>query len=310
MQLAGMVALSHSPSWDLSRQEGPAKPFSDAVFRARERIERLSPEVLVVFGPDHLRNFFFDTMPAFCIGVGEVTSFGDFGSPKGLLPTAPDLAAHIAEQVLAANFDPALSHSMGIDHGISQPIVALSPDLLTPVVPIMVSCQGPPLPSLARCFAFGRTVGDAIRAYPGAGKAIVVGSGGMSHSPPSLSPADPGLDPAMRDYVINGRPRVAEFNAAREESSLKRRAAGGTGPINEEWDRWLLSSMCSDDLGPVLAIDNAQLLADGGVGGLELRSWIAALGAWGGPARTADYGPVPTWITGMGCITAFDGEQA
>lgn len=310
MELVGMVAMSHSPSWDLSRQEGPAKPFSDAVFRARERIARIAPDVLVVFGPDHLRNFFFDAMPAFCIGVGDVSGFGDFGSPKGLLPGAQDLAVHIAEQVLAAGFDPALSHAMGIDHGISQPIAALTPALLTPVVPIMVSCQGPPLPSLARCFAFGQAVGDAIRAYPGAGKALVVGSGGMSHSPPSLSPTDPEMTPEMRDYVINGRPRVAEFNAAREASSFKRRAEGGTGPINEEWDRWLLSSMCSGDLGPLLAIDNARLLADGGVGGQELRAWFAALGAWGGPAHTADYAPVPTWITGMGCITAFEGDQA
>jgi 2,3-dihydroxyphenylpropionate 1,2-dioxygenase len=310
MELIGMVALSHSPSWDLSPQRGPAKPYVDAVFRARDQVARLAPDVLVVFGPDHVRNFFFDLMPTFCIGIGQVTGFGDFGSPKGPLPTMPDFAAHIAGQVLQAGFDPALSLNMGIDHGISQPIAALTPDLQTPIVPIMVSSTGSPLPTLARCFAFGRVVGDAIRAFPGKERALVIGSGGMSHSPPSLSPSDPVLAPEMRDYVINGRPRVAEFNAAREESSFKRRAVGGTGPINEDWDRWLLSCMCSGELDPVLAIDNVRLLADGGVGGQELRSWLAALGAWGGPAQTADYGPVPTWITGMGCITAFDGDQA
>ncbi|MBV5271637.1 MAG: hypothetical protein JZU55_19215, partial [Afipia sp.] len=178
---------------------------------------------------------------------------------------------------LAAGFDPALSHKMGIDHGISQPIAALTPDLRTPVVPIMISSGGAPLPTLARCYAFGRAVGDAIRSFPEKARALVVGSGGMSQ---------------------------------REESSRKRRESGGTGPINETWDRWLLSCMHSEDLGPVLALDNAAVLAAGGVGGQEIRSWIAALGAWGRPAHTADYGPVPTWITGMGCITAFDEEIA
>ena len=285
MELVGMVGMSHSPSWDLSPLEGPAKPYVEAVFRARDAVARISPDVLVVFGPDHVRNFFFDLMPAFCI-------------------------AFIADQVLAAGFDPALSHNMGVDHGISQPFAALVPDLRTPVIPIMISSGGAPLPTLARCHAFGRAVGDAIRAFPGEGRALVVGSGGLSHSPPSVSPADPAVSAETRDYLINGRPRVAEFNRQREESSLKRRAAGGTGPINEEWDRWLLECMRSGDLAPVLALDNTALLAQGGTGGQEIRAWIAALGAWGKPVATTDYAPVPTWITGMGCATAFERDSA
>ncbi|QKS00238.1 2,3-dihydroxyphenylpropionate 1,2-dioxygenase [Sphingomonas sp. CL5.1] len=308
MELVGLVGMSHSPSWDLSPVEGAAKPYVDAVFRARDEVARLMPDVLVVFGPDHVRNFFFDLMPAFCIGVENVTGFGDYSSPKGPFATCPDLASFIAEQVLAAGFDPALSHNMGIDHGISQPVAALVPDLRTPVIPIMISSGGAPLPTLARCHAFGSAVGDAIRAFPGKARALVVGSGGLSHSPPSISPADPGLSAETRDYLINGRPRVQEFNRQREEASRKRRGVGGIGPINEEWDRWLLDCMRTGDLAPVLAMDNATLLEQGGVGGQEIRAWLAALGAWGKPAETTDYAPVPTWITGMGCATAFDKE--
>ena len=308
MKLVGMVSMSHSPSWNLEALEGAPKPYIDAVFRARDAVARIRPDLLVVFGPDHVRNFFFDLMPAFCIGVEDVTGFGDFGSPKGAMPVCPDIAAHIARQVVSSGFDPALSYKMGIDHGISQPIAALTPALETPVVPIMISSGGAPLPTLARCHAFGHAVGDAIRTFPGDGRVLVVGSGGLSHSPPSISPTDPAVTPEMRDYLINGRPRVKQFNADREESSRSRRARGGTGPVNETWDRWLLSCMQSGDLDPVLALDNAAVLAEGGVGGQEIRAWIAALGAWGAPAQTADYGPVPTWITGMGCITAFNEE--
>ena len=310
MRVAGMVVMSHSPSWDLQPLEGPAEPYVDAVFRARDAVAKLKPDVIVAFGPDHVRNFFFDLMPAFCIGVEKVTSFGDYSSPKGPMPNMGELASFIAEQTMVDGFDPAVSYNMGVDHGIAQPVAALVPELDVPVVPIMVSCGGPPLPTLERCFAFGASVGRAIRAFPGEGNALIVGSGGLSHSPPSISPDDPAQDAATRDYLINGRPRVEEFNRQREESSASRRAAGGTGPINEAWDHWFLDCIAGGDFEPLRAIDNATLLADAGTGGQELRAWLAALGAWGRPGETIDYAPVPTWITGMGCVTAFDKELA
>lgn len=310
MQLLGMVGMSHSPSWNLEPLDGPPKPYVDAVFRARDAVARVAPDVLIVFGPDHVRNFFFDLMPTFCIGMETITAFGDYDSPEGPLPGCPEMAAFIAEQVQQDGFDPALSFNMGVDHGISQPVAALAPNLDVPVVPIMISSGGAPLPTLARCHAFGEAVGRAIRGFPGYGRAVVVGSGGLSHSPPSISPTDPSLSAETRDYLINGRPRVRAFNAEREQASVTRRAAGGTGPINESWDRWLLERFRTADLAPVLALDNATVLADGGVGGQEIRSWVAALGAWGGTLDTIDYGPVPTWITGMGCVTAFDKEMA
>lgn len=310
MDLVGMVCMSHSPSWDLSPLDGAPKRYIDAVFRARASIRRAAPDVLVIFGPDHVRNFFFDLMPAFCIGVETVTGFGDFGSPKGALRTLPKLAGYIAEQVQAAGFDPALSYNMGVDHGLSQPVAALTPELATPIVPIMVSSTGAPLPTLARCHAFGEAVGSAIRAFPGSGRAVVVGSGGLSHSPPSSSPTDPDVVGAARDYLINGRTRAEASSREREEASVRRRAAGKTGPINEPWDAWLLECIRQGVLAPILELDNASLLANGGTGGQEIRSWLSALGAWGRPVGSTDYSPVPAWITGMGCAAGFEEEFA
>jgi len=310
MKLVGCVAMSHSPSWDMKPLEGPAKPYVDAVFRAHDAVKAAKPDLIVAFGPDHIRNFFFDLMPAFCMGVEAVQGFGDFSSPGGPLPTLPKQAAAIAQAVMDQGFDPALSHRMGIDHGITQPYAALVPDLSVPILPIMVSSAGPPMPSLARCHAFGAAVGHAIRALPGDERVLVIGSGGLSHSPPAVSPADPTVSAETRDYVINGRDRAAEFNAAREKSSIERRKTGGTGPVNETWDRWFLDRIAADDLAPLLALDEATVLREGGVGGQEVRAWIAALGAWGRPIETVDYAPVPTWITGMGCISAFEREIA
>lgn len=304
MKLVGMVSMAHSPSWNLQMQDGTPRPYIESVFRARELTQRLKPDVLVVFGPDHVRNFFFDLMPAFCIGVERTTGFGDYDSPGGELPNHPALARFIAQSVMDDGFDPALSYNMGVDHGITQPTAALVPELDVPVVPIVVNSAGPPLPTLARCFAFGQSVGRAVRACPGDARVLVVGSGGMSHWPPSVSPDDPAQSAETRDYLINGRPRVQAFNAEREASSKLRRAEGRTGPINEDWDRWFLECLREGRIDKIIALDNAALLEASGPGGQELRSWIAALGAWDRPVDTIDYCPVPTWITGMGCISA------
>ncbi len=309
MKLVGMVSMAHSPSWNLQWQDGTPRPYIESVFRSRERVAALKPDVIVAFGPDHVRNFFFDLMPAFCIGVETVTGFGDYDSPGGDLATYPELARHIAQGVMEDGFDPALSYNMGVDHGITQPVAALVPALDVPVVPIVINSAGPPLPTLARCHAFGRSVGRALRGFPGAARVLVVGSGGMSHWPPSVSPDDPAQYAETRDYLINGRPRVREFNAEREASSKLRRAEGRTGPINEDWDRWFLDCIRDGRIDDLIALDNGALLEAAGPGGQELRAWIAALGAWDGPVDTLDYCPVPTWITGMGCISAAAREN-
>ncbi len=306
MQIVGLVAMSHSPSWDLSMDhQGPGARYVAAVSQARELARAALPDAIVVFGPDHCRNFFFDLMPAFCIGAETLAGFGDYSSPAGPLPAATALARGLAESLMERGFDPALSLRMGVDHGITQAYGAVDPTLATPLVPVLVNCAGPPMPSLRRCHGFGQAVGRAIRAMPGAERVLVVGSGGLSHSPPSVSPDDPLLSADNRDYVINGRGRARDFNAAREQASIARRKLGGVGPINEAWDGWFLQRIATGDLEPILAMSSEELLAQAGVGGQEVRAWMAALGAWDAPVANLAYEPVPTWITGMGCISAF-----
>jgi 2,3-dihydroxyphenylpropionate 1,2-dioxygenase len=305
MEIAGFVGMSHSPSWDLSfDQQGPGQRFIAAVAQARRMVRDLDCGVLVVFGPDHHRNFFYDLMPAFCIGAGEVRGFGDYSSPSGPLPGYPQLGRFVVERTMAAGFDPAVSLNMGVDHGVTQAYAALAADGSVRLLPIMVNCAGGPMASLRRCHQFGRAVGEAIRAFPGNGRVVAVGSGGLSHSPPSASPFDRAVSDDMRDYAINGRARAAEFNAARERQSIQRRKLGGVGPINTDWDRWFLGQLARADLAPVLDVSAEDLLRDAGIGGQEVRAWVAAIGAWGGVIEQATYDPTPTWITGMACATA------
>lgn len=305
-RVIGMVAMSHSPSWDLSPKiAGPGAEFVDAVGVARSRVAAEQPDAFVVFGPDHFRNFFYDVLPAFCVGVEAVEGFGDYSSPKGPLPCAGRLGRAILIHLMNSGFDPATSLRMSIDHGLTQPYAALDPALATPMVPIMINASGAPRPSLRRCYDFGRAVGDAIRAWDGPARVMVVGSGGLSHWVPPVSADDPNIAADVRDYVINGRALAREYNEARERSSAERKKKGVEGRVNEEWDRWFLSCLVAGELDVVLDLDAETLEERAGNGAQELRSWIAALGAWGGAVRVEGYEPVPHWVTGMGCIAGF-----
>jgi 2,3-dihydroxyphenylpropionate 1,2-dioxygenase len=305
-KIEGFVALSHSPFWDMKPQvTGPGENFVRGVVEARSKIEAIAPTALVIFGPDHFRNFFYDVLPPFCIGLETVTAFGDYGTPKGELPLARTLAREIQRSVAEAGFDPAVSLKMGVDHGLSQPYAVLEPSLKTPMVPIMVNANGAPRPSMRRCHAFGKAVGDAIRGWAADERVVILASGGLSHWVRPVSADDPGTTPDMREFVINGREGVVEYSAARDASLQERIKQGVDGRVNDTWDRWFLDTVSSGDLEPVFKLTDDAMQEAAGNGSHELRSWIAAMGAWGGPVKELAYEPVRRWVTGMGCLGGF-----
>src|SRR5258707_627868 len=122
-EIAGLVAISHSPFAQLLPPDGPTAPgahFLAADGRVAAAVARLAPDAVIVIGPDHFHANFYDLMPPFVLGVELATGFGDFGSRPGPLPVAGKLAWSIWEQVTAAGFDLALSYALTVDHGIVQ----------------------------------------------------------------------------------------------------------------------------------------------------------------------------------------------
>lgn len=119
---AYLHCLSHSP---LVGYVDPAQEVLDEVngviASARERIAAFSPELVVLFAPDHYNGFFYDVMPPFCLGVGA-TAIGDFGSAAGELPVPVELAEACAHAVMKSGIDLAVSYCMQVDHGFAQPL--------------------------------------------------------------------------------------------------------------------------------------------------------------------------------------------
>ncbi|GAB3201454.1 2,3-dihydroxyphenylpropionate 1,2-dioxygenase [Nocardioides hungaricus] len=313
--VVSLMGHSHSPLWGVTPPTTPGESgstFVEGTQRAARALADLNISAAVVFGPDHFRFAFYDLMPRFCIGVQEVSGAGDYNSPGGQLPVAADLARFVHDSVCDAGFDPALSLRMSVDHGIAQSYGALFPDLSVPLVPIMVNTSAPPLCTVERAYEFGLAVGRALAAHPGDERVAVVGSGGLSHWPPRLEPEDPALGERGRDFLLGDRDQLAE----REEGRQQRVAAMGdaNGKVNAAWDEWVLDCLQSGELRPLLDLTEQQIDRDGGNGGQEIRTWMAAAGAYVGAGNelseaTFDrsYEPVPRWITGMGSLLAVAG---
>jgi 2,3-dihydroxyphenylpropionate 1,2-dioxygenase len=67
---SALVTMSHSPLMGFTEPPGQARERVETAFdSARAFIADFAPELVVIFGPDHYNGFFYDMMPAFCIGA-------------------------------------------------------------------------------------------------------------------------------------------------------------------------------------------------------------------------------------------------
>lgn len=223
-------------------------------------------DAVVLVATDHYETFGLENYPAFCLGVGdEHDGWAEFGNPGGTVPGRPELAARLLEGLTERDFDLARSHTMALDHSFMVPLAKLPAAAGAGVIPLFVNCNTAPLPTLRRCLDLGRALRETVGALPGDARVGVIGTGGLSH------------------WV--GLPRF--------------------GDVNEEFDRGLLDLLARGRAADVLEWDDARILDEAGNGALEIRTWLVAAGAAGGPARVYAYRPMPAWTVGIG-ISGFE----
>jgi hypothetical protein len=271
-QIVAAALVSHGPLVtgrpEVSKPEQRERVYA-GFEELRRRLADARPDLIVAFVNDHLQNFPYSNMPAFCVGLGD--SF-DAPSPGGAklmriaprkVAGAPEWAMALLESGLAAGVDFAYSHEIESWDELAVPLHFLTPEGALPVVPVYTNCAAPPLPTPRRCHEVGGQVGAFIRSRPVAERVALVASGGISH------------------WV--GTPE--------------------TGRINPEWDHWVLDHIARGDVEPLLRLTHDGIERDGGNGGQEIRNWIALLGAvpgWKGEVLA--YEPVEEWIIGCGTV--------
>ncbi len=153
----------------------------------------------------------------------------------------PELASHIASEVIQQDFDLTMVNEIDVDHGLTVPLTCVFGEVEAwpcKVIPFAVNVVQHPVPSGARCFALGQAIGKAIRSYPEDLNVQIWGTGGMSHQ-------------------LQG-PRA--------------------GLINREWDNRFLDRLIDDPKG-LSRMPNIEYVREAGSEGIELVMWLIARGA-------------------------------
>lgn len=266
MPIVFAAGVSHAPGVTAWTEEAPADQ-KDAIYGAYARIEKdlaaSGAESVVIFTSEHWTNFFFDQMPAFCIGradhyEGPVEPW--LRVPRRRVPGDADLGTALVDALYAAGDAPSYSDELELDHGTMVPVHFLLTQRPLPIVPVIFNTLAEPMPTPDSCFRFGTAVGRALDAQ--AKKIALIATGGLSHAP--------------------GERRQ--------------------GYIDRSFDDEFLAMMADGDHAGLRALGHDRLSAAGG-GTHELRAWIALAGAvpdWRG--TTIAYEAVVPWATGFGLM--------
>jgi len=160
---------------------------------------------------------------------------------------APELAAHIAAQVIESDFDLTIVNKMDVDHGLTVPLSLMFGQPKSwpcRVIPFAVNVVQYPPPSGNRCFKLGKAIRRAIETFDEDLNVQIWGTGGMSHQ-------------------LQG-PRA--------------------GLINKEFDGSFLDNLVADPE-TLAKIPRERYLREAGSEGIELVMWLIMRGALGDKVR-------------------------
>jgi 3-O-methylgallate 3,4-dioxygenase len=219
--LVGCLAMSHAPQlmlnpdhWgllntrekerlperpELERETGEVKwakwnGCMETIAKLRQKLEAFDPDILIVVGDDQHENIVDDNMPPFSIYMGEEVeasvSLRYLNQPKSGNRTRYRVDAKLAEALINGlmdeGFDPAYSkrtrYEGGLGHAFARILKFLMPEPTRRIVPVMVNTYYPPAPSAHRCVKFGAALASLVRRFPSTDRAVVIGSGGLSHT--------------------------------------------------------------------------------------------------------------------------------
>ena len=256
-RITASLYTSHIPAVGAAFDHGKTnedywKPVFAGYDFTKQWMKAHTPEVIFLVYNDHATAFSLQMIPTFAIMTGPEFAPADEGYGPRPVPKVighPELASHIASEVIQQDFDLTMVNEIDVDHGLTVPLSCVFGQVDAwpcKIIPFAVNVVQHPVPSGARCFALGQAIGKAIRSYPEDLSVQIWGTGGMSHQ-------------------LQG-PRA--------------------GLINREWDNEFLDRLIDDPKG-LSKMPNIEYVREAGSEGIELVMWLIARGAMsdvdGGP---------------------------
>jgi aromatic ring-opening dioxygenase catalytic subunit (LigB family) len=268
MPLVYCGACSHAPGITARAERADTKSrqaLETALHRMGDDIRATRPDALIVVAAEHFANFFMNNMPAFAMGMAD--------SYEG--PIEDEAFLRIKRTKVPGN--KALSRKL--IEGVMQTVdVAYAEEwkfdhgISVPLHFLTPDYDLPIVPANINCQGPPLTplkrawaFGEALRSAADAvpERVALVATGGISHWP----------------------------------------ATPDSGKINEAWYREFLARWAANDRDALLSYSDAEIYKNGGQGGFEIRTFIAAAAAAKGAKGTIDFcEPIP--IFAVSCTTA------
>lgn len=276
------IGSSHVPSigraYDQKKQQDPAwKPLFDGYEPVKTWLkEEVKADVVILVYNDHGTEFFLDRYPTFALGVADHYRVADEGYGRRPIPDFQgdaEFSEHLANSLVADEFDLTLCQEMDLDHGFltAMPLLWSHDEDSWPVkvVPLLVNVIQHPLPTGKRCFKLGQAIRRAIESYPEDIRVAVVGTGGLSHQ-------------------LNGE----RF-----------------GHINEEWDQQWLDRIQTEPES-LAALSHKEVMTAAGAEGGEVIMWLVMRGAMMKQVKEIHrfyYAPMTTGMAVLALENELDG---
>lgn len=264
MSLVFAGVCSHGPGITARRERADPVAyarFGDAFARMCVALRAAQPDVLVVIAAEHFANFFMNNMPSFAVGMADRYS-GPIENPDWL---------RIPRREIPGSRD--LSRKL-IDRVMRDVDIAYAEEwqfdhgIMVPLQHLTPDYDLPIVPCNINCqcppmapLHRAYAFGEAIgkAAAEMSERIAVVGTGGISHWP----------------------------------------CTPNSGTINTAWDTEFLGRWCRNDRAALLGYSDEDIYREGGQGGYEIRTFIAAAGAACGAAGEIwCYEPIPAFACG------------
>ena len=176
-RITASLYTSHIPAvgaaFDLGKtKEDYWKPVFAGYDFDKQWMKTHKPDVILAVYNDHATAFSLAMIPTFAIMTGPEFNPADEGYGARPVPTVigdPELASHIASEVIQQDFDLTMVNEIDVDHGLTVPLSCVFGEVKEwpcRIIPFAVNVVQHPVPSGARCLALGRAIGRAIMSYP------------------------------------------------------------------------------------------------------------------------------------------------
>ncbi len=269
MSLVYAGVLSHAPGMtgraDLVKNTAVRDELYAHLDVQRREIEDSGAEALIVIAAEHFANFFMNNMPAFCMGIADRYE-GPIEDPAWLKIERTEVPgnADLGRRLVTEVMQ-------SVDTAYAEEW-KFDHGIMVPLHFLTPRYDLPVIPVNINCQGPPLTplhrawaFGEALRRACDAQpeRIALVGTGGISHWP----------------------------------------ATPDSGKINEAWDREFLDRLMRHDRDALLGYSDTETYREAGQGGFEIRTFIAAAAAAGGPG-VLQYYTAELPIFAVGCTVA------